>query len=253
MQEANYREGIARVRAEFKLQSADSLENLPNRSILSELQSTTITFICQRTDKRQLWNSPNLFTILPCLKLIQVPVASCCDYDADCTIARSAVQLPKIAEGTNFGMLIQGLYSIDGVSRRFIESTPDRFANSLKLGLTTKQIQFFLQDRYLYVGDDKIERVKLSAYFEEDIPQDLISYPAYCGGTLSVGCCPDSNQTQLLTGDMSACCPVNPYDALWKIPAKLVDPVIKEVANKLLNTYKRSQADNTSDMLDTTK
>lgn len=253
MEKATYREGVARVRAEFKLQSADTLENLPSRSILSELQSTTITYICQRTDKRQLWNSPNLFQILPCLQLIQVPVASCCDYDSDCTIARSAVRLPKIAEGTNFGMLIQGLYSIDGVSRRFIESTPDRFANSLKLGLKIKQIQFFLQDRYLFVGDDKIERVKLSAYFEEDIPQDLVSYPSYCGGTLSAGCCPSSDETQLLTGDMSACCPQNPYDIAWSIPAKLVDPVIKEVAAKLLNTYKRSAADNSNDLLDTSK
>jgi hypothetical protein len=145
-------------------------------------------------------------------------------------------------------MLIQGLYSIDGISRRFIESTPDRFANSLKLGLKTKQIHFFLQDGYLYVGDDKIERVKLSAYFEEDIPQDLISYPSYCGGTLSEGCCPSSDQTQLLAGDMSACCPKNPYDYFWAIPAKLVDPVIKEVAAKLLNTYKRSTEDHTQDM-----
>lgn len=253
MQKASYREAVARVRGEFKLTAADTLESIPNRMILSEIQATTITYLCQRTDKRQLWNSPNIFQVLPCLKLIQVPVASCCDYDSECTIARSQVQLPKIAEGTNFGMLIQGLYSIDGISRRFIESTPDRFANSLRLGLKTKQIHFFLQNKYLYVGDDKIERVKLSAYFEEDIPDSLISYPTYCGGTLSEGCCPDSNQTQLLTGDMSACCPINPYDIEWPAPAKLADPIIKEVANKLLNTYKRSVQDNSDDKLDTSK
>ncbi len=248
MESATCREAIAKVRNEFRLTGSDSLESLPNRAILSEILSTTITFLCQRTDKRQLWSSPNIFSIIPCLKLTQVPIASCCDYDSDCTIARTVVRIPKIAEGTNFGMLIQGLYSIDGISRRFIESTPDRYANSLRLGLKTKQIHFFLQDGYLFIGDDKIERVKLSAYFEEDIPQSLISYPDYCGGTLSEGCCPESNQTQLLTRDMSLCCPVSPYDQPWKIPAKLVDPVIKEVAMKLLNTYKRSTEDFTQDM-----
>lgn len=253
MEKASYREGISRVRGEFKLQSADTLENIPNRLILSELQSTTITYICQRTDKRMLWNSPNLFTVLPCLKLIQVPVANCCDYESDCTIARSAVKLPKIAEGTNFGMLIQGLYSIDGVSRKFIESTPERFANSLRLGLKTKQIQYFLQERYLYIGSDTIERVKLSAYFEEDLPESLVPLPDYCKGTLLSGCCPSSDQTQIKVGDMSACCPISPYDNEWKIPAKLVDPVIKEVANKLLNTYKRSQEDKQNDMKDDSK
>ena len=252
MQELSYREGISRVRGEFKMNTADSFINCPDRLILSELQSTTIVFITQRTDKRQLWNSPNIFSVLPCLKLIQVPIAECCDFESECTIARTVVRLPKIAEGTNFGMLIQGLYSIDGISRRFIESTPDRYRNSLQLGLKNKQIHFFIQDKYLYIGDDKIEKVKLSAYFEEDIPDSLIQYPTYCNQTLSKGCCPASDEVNSLN-DMSLCCPVNPYDLLWKIPSKLTDPVIKEVANKLLNTYKRSMADNTPDGNDTTK
>lgn len=253
MQQVTYRQAIARVRGEFKSNSQDTLIDLPDRLILSELQATTIVFITQRTDKRMLWSSPNLFTIIPCLNLKQVPLTECCDFGTSCTIARTAVQLPKIAEGTNFGMLIQGIYSIDGISRRFIESTPERYANSLKLQLTTKPIQYFIQNKYLYIGDDKIEKVKISAYFEEDLPEELISYPDYCNNPLASGCCPASTQTTSLGRDMSLCCPPNPYDGEWKIPSKLVDPVIKEVAAKLLNTYKRSIADTTNDSKNETR
>lgn len=259
MQQITYRQGISLVRGEFKMQTSDSYVNCPDRLILNELQNTTIVFITQRTDKRMLWSSPNIYTEISCLALEQVPLAECCDFVSDCTIARTLVQLPKIAEGTNFGMLIQGLYSIDGVSRRFIESTPDRYRNSLKLGLINKQIHFFIKDKYLYIGDENIEKVRLSAYFEEDIPESLIPYPSYCNtnssGTLVIGCCPQSTQSSTIPSgtDYSKCCPVNPYDLPWKIPSKLTDPVIKEVANKLLNTYKRSVDDKTPDGKDSTE
>lgn len=254
MQERSLRESIAKVRGEFKLLAADTFPHISDRFIASELLSTALAFTRQATDKRKLWNSPNIFTTIPCLKLIQVPLAECCGYTSDCTISRTVVQLPKIAEGTNFGMLIQGVYSIDTVSRRFIESTPDRYVNSLNLGLKSNQIHFWLQNKYLYIGDDKIERIKISAYFEEDISQDLISYPDYCTteAALSRGCCPASDQTSG-PGDMSKCCPVNPLDEMFRCPGYLIDPVTKEVANKLLATYKRSGQDDTNNLRDDTK
>ena len=249
MQKASNREIISKVRSQFKLQAADTYVNITDRLILSELQSTALKFIKQTTDKRKLWNSPNIFKVLPCLKLEQVPIGECCSYASDRTIAKSVVKLPRIAEGTNFGMLIQGLYSIDMVSRRFIESTPDRFVNSLRLGLPNHQIHFWLQEGYLYIGDDKIERVKLSAYFEEDIPESLIPYPNYCGVSLSLGCCTASNQTSSIN-DMNLCCPPNPYDELFACPGYMVDDVIVTVASKLLNTYKRSVNDSANNAKD---
>ena len=240
------------MRGEFKLNSADTYSSIPDRLILAELQATSILFIKQATDKRKLWQSANIFTVLPCVKMIQVPLAECCSFTSDCTIARSAIKLPKIAEGTNFGMLVQGLYSIDTVSRRFIESTPDRYVNSLGLGLKTNQIHWFIWEGYLYIGDTTIERIKISAYFEEDIPEDFISYPTYCGKQLSKGCCPASNETASV-GDRALCCPQNPYDAPWKVPSYMEDSIVKEVANKLLGTYKKSQEGIAMPGRDTTK
>jgi len=253
MQECTLREAVARVRGEFKLFSADTFPNISDRFIASELQSSAILFIKQVTDKRKLWNSPNIFTTISCLQLKQVPIAECCSYTSSCTVARTVVKLPKIAEGNNFGMLIQGLYSIDTISRKFIESTPDRYANSLHLGAKGNQVHFWIQDKYLYIGDDKIERVKLSAYFEEDMPESLISYPDYCGQTLTTGCCPSSDQTSVMGQDMSLCCPTNPLDEPFKAPGYLVDSICTTVAKKLLETYKRSEHDNTSNYRDETK
>lgn len=251
MEKASNRENIARVRGEFKLNSADTYVNLPDRLILSELQSTAMKFIRQQTDKRKLWNSPNIFQTLYCLKLKQVPLAECCGYRSDCTISRTLVKLPKILEGTNFGMLIQGVYSIDGISRIFIESDPRRYANSLSLGLKNPQIHYWIWDGYLYIGSDSISQVKISAYFEEDIPEDLIPYPNYCGTALSEGCCPASDQQGAY--DMTLCCPPNPYDSPSQVPGYLLDDVVKEVAFKLLQTYKRSQMDDTNNMKDETR
>lgn len=251
MQKASNREAISKVRGLFKLQSTDTYVNITDRLILSELQSTALKFIKQTTDKRKLWNSPNIFRVIPCLRLEQVPLSQCSNYVGNCTVAKSIVRLPKIAEGTNFGMLIQGIYSVDMVSRRFIESTPDRYVNSLGLGLKNNQIHFWIQEGFLYVGDDKIERIKVSAYFEEDIPEDLIPFPSYCGDNLSKGCCPAADQKSPY--DMNNCCPPNPYDEDFACPGYMVDDVISTVAQRLLATYKRSVANETVDAKDDTK
>ena len=252
MQKASNREAISKVRGLFKLQNTDTYSNITDRLILSELQSTALKFIKQTTDRRKLWNSPNIFKVIPCLLLEQVPLSECAPYVGKCTVAKSVVKLPKIAEGTNFGMLIQGIYSVDMVSRRFIESTPDRYVNSLQLGLKNSQIHFWIQEGYLYVGDDKIERVKISAYFEEDVPETLVPYPSYCGTSLGKGCCPASDQIATIN-DMKFCCPPNPYDEEFACPGYMVDDVINTVAQRLLNTYKRSAADQGTDGRDETK
>lgn len=241
MLERTVREGIMKVRGELKLLSSDTYANITDRMILSELESTSIKFIRQTTDRRKLWNSPNIFTLLPCILMKQVPLSECCNANINCTIARSVVRLPKIAEGNNFGMLIQGVYSIDTISRRFIESTPDRYVNSLNLGLKTNQIHFWLMDKYLYIGDQDIKQVRMSAYFEEDIPDDLISYPKYCGTELSVGCCSAGDEISI--NDMTKCCPPSPYLLEWKVPGYMVDDICKEVSTKLTNLYKRSNDD----------
>lgn len=266
MQTRSLREAISEVRGTYHLYNSDTYQNIPDRLIGSLLQNIALNFIKQATDKRKLWNSPNIFQIIKCLKMVRVPLSECCGYSHPCTIARSAVQLPRIAEGTHFGMLIQGVYSVefpnpDGTSRRFIESTPDRFANSLGMKMKPKIVHFWIQDKYLYVSDPEIEQIKISAYFEEDIPETLQPIPTNCGSTESirgVGCCPSStpkaeNDIFLnITNGESDCCPINPYDEEFRCPGYMYEDVIKEM-RIALEPYKKSQDDKTNDSMDMTK
>jgi hypothetical protein len=235
MEKRSLREVISETRIQFKMMSADTNVNISDRYIGSLLQSVALNFIKQATDKRKLWNSPNLFRPLACLKLKQVPLSDCCDYVNPCVITRTVKRLPKIAEGTHFGMLIQGVYSVDypnpnNKARRFIESTPDRYANTLGMKLKHQQIHFWLQDKYLYTSSPELQTIKILAYFEEDIPEDLL----YC------------------SGDKKPCCPINPYDEEFQCPGYMYNDVIKETANILSSTYGRSTGQKTDDKIDET-
>lgn len=261
MQSRSLREVISEVRGMYKLNNSDTYQNIPDRLIGSLLQNIALNYVKQATDKRKLWNSPNIFTSIPCLPMKQVPLSECCSYTHPCTIARSVVKLPKIAEGTHFGMLIRGVYSVDfpnpnATSRRFIESTPDRFANSLGMKLKTKQIHFWIQDRYLYVSESEIEQIKIYAYFEEDIPLYFQSYPDYCGETRAKGCCPTSTPTDesdiYYKDKIQNCCPPNPFDFEFKCPGYMYMDVLNAM-EKALEPYKHSMDDKSTDAMDTTK
>lgn len=216
------REPIARIRSEFKMHSSDT--HLSDRAIAAELRSTAVKFLLQSVNKRKYINGSNIFTVIPCVNLEPIPLSDCCDFESNVTVSRSIYKIPKIAESSNYGMLMQGVYSVDGVSRKFREAySIDRYVNALQLGLKGNDIWFWFQDGYLYVSDPLIEKVKLIAYFEEDIPDYFYS----C--------------------DCTEECPSNPLDEEFKCPAGLVDDVVITVGNKLLQTYKRSVADNNSD------
>ena len=127
------------------------------------------------------------------------------------------------------------------VSRRFLESDANRYANSLNLGLKTQHIHYWLQDKFLYLSDPNIKSIKIAAYFEEDIPDTLIGYPSYCYNEPQTSCCAIAEGKVLSDGinDMSLCCKSNPYDAEATIPGYMTDDVIMMVAKKLLDTMER--------------
>jgi len=233
------REIVGEFRGLFKLVNKDAEALLSDRFILSKLKNIALLFVKQRTDRRSLFNAPSIFEQIPCVPLISVPIAECCAYQSDCTIKRSKFRLPKIAQGSDFKLLIQGLWSIDTISRRFLESDPNRYTNSLSLGLHTDQVHYWILDRYLYLGTDSIEKVKISACFEEDIPQELIGFPNYCGNIGLVGCCPASSETTNIN-DMSLCCPPNPYDKEFPCPGYLYEDVLKALEKEFTETYGRA-------------
>lgn len=217
------RQEISNIRTIFKWVNQDV--RITDRFLASKLQTIGKKFIKQATDKRALWNSPNLFTPIPCLKMQQVPLSECCDYTSECTISRSILPIPRILEGTKFGMLIQGVRSVSIKGRKFIESSADRYANSLDLELKTNQIHFWIQYNvdgyYIYTSESNLEILTLVAYFEDDIPD-----------TLLYGC-----ETSV------PCCPTNPLDKEYKVPGYMSDDIQKELERQLLETFNRRKED----------
>lgn len=215
------RSAISSVRSAFKLISDDNI--ISDRFLASELKKTAYKLIKQNTDRRRLWASPNIFTALNCLEMTQVPLAECCNYTSNCTIARSKQKIPKIAEGI-YGLLVQGVFSLDK-KIKFKESTPTRYANILNLNLRQPDKFFWVYNGYLYITEPTVEMVTISAYFEEDVPVTL-----------------SACNTEL--------CPTNPLDEEFKVPGYLEKDVVDIVYQTITQTYKRSKQDITSDNKD---
>lgn len=225
---ATVRQMISRVRSLNKMLNSDN--TVTDRVVSTELRSKATFYIRRETDKRKLWNTATIFTNIPCVEMVQVPTADCCDYVSDQFVARSKFRLPKISDGI-YGLLIHGVFSVDS-SRRLKEITLSRYINLLKLGLPTNDIYYWIYDRYLFISSPKVEVASIWAYFEEDIPDNLL-YPN----------CPCTNQ------DKPNPC-MNPLDLEFKCPGYLEDVVVKDTLQVLLQTYYRIPVDQTSDNKD---
>lgn len=221
------RDSISKIRIFLKEVSADDI--ISDRAIARDLKNTAIAFIRQQTDKRKLFASPNIFTPLNCVPMMEVPLSECCAYTSECMVSRSVEKIPKLSEG-NYGVLVQGVWApaikLKKERYRYYPTTPDRYSNYLLLNLKKEQKFFWIMNDYLYVSDPNIEIISIVGYFEEDINPKLYS----C----------DSSETEQE-------CPDNPYDVEFRCPSFLIKDVEKETFRILMDTYMRSVADQTSD------
>jgi hypothetical protein len=123
---STYRKLISDVRAMHKLLSTDSM--ITDRAIMSEVKNNAFLLIKRETNLRKLWATDTVFTTIPCMELIDVPISECCDYVDPCSVARTKFKLPRITEG-NYQYLIQGVYSINimsGQGKKLKETTINR-------------------------------------------------------------------------------------------------------------------------------
>jgi hypothetical protein len=231
---ATLRKMVSDVRAMHKLLSTDSL--ITDRAIASEIKNNTLLLIKRETNLRKLWATSTLFTTIPCLELIEVPISECCDYVDPCTVARTKLKLPKIAEG-NYQYLIQGVYSINAMSgrgKKIKEITINRYVNLLKLPIIKKEEYYWIVDKYLYVSNPLMKAVRIAAYFEEDVPNELL-YPECCCG-------------ENLPPTEEWC--KNPLDKEFSCPGYLEKQVLELTSQKMLNTYFRLKEDFTNNNID---
>ena len=210
------RDVISRVRSTNKLINANDLIN--DRVIAAELKSRSIVLIKRETNLRRLWNTDTIFTTLPCIEMEEVPLSKCCDYISDRTISKSKLPLPRISEG-NYQYLINYITDLD--SSKSIKYMPiKRYINRLKLHLHTNEVYYWIQEDFLFITNPVVKSVKVSAFFEEDVPFAIL-YPKDCN----------------CNTDETPDCPSNPLDLEFKCPGYLETPTIDMTSKYLRETY----------------
>jgi hypothetical protein len=229
---ATLRKLVSDVRAMHKLLSTDNL--LTDRAIASEIRNNTIMLVKRETNLRRLWATDTLFTTIPCLEMMQVPISECCDYADPCTVSRSKFKLPRISEG-NYQYLIQGVWSINamgGKGTRYKEITINRYMNLLKLPIIKNESYYWIVNGYLYVSNPLLQKARIAAFFEDDLAK-VVEFPG-CAG---------------VTPNLTDYC-MNPLDKEYGLPGYLEKQVLELTSQKLLQTYFRVKQDLTSDGVD---
>lgn len=231
---ATLRKLVSDVRSMHKLLSTDSL--ITDRAIASEIRNNSILLIKRETNLRKLWATSTLFTTIPCLELIEVPISECCDYQDPCSVARTKFKLPRISEG-NYQYLIQGVYSINamgGTGTKLKEITVNRYINMIKLPVIKKEVYYWIMNDYLYVTNPMMKALRLSACFEQEVPNEIMYPEAGCGN-----CQPSTEELCM-----------NPLDKPFSLPGYLEKQMLELVSQKLLSTYFQLKTDITSDGVD---
>jgi len=224
---------VSDVRGMHKLLSTDSL--ITDRVIFSELKNNALLLIKRETNLRRLWATDTIFTTIPCLAMKSVPVSECCDYVDPCNVARSCHKIPGIAEGI-YQYVIQGVYSVNamgGKGKKLKEVTANRYANLLKLPFVKKEEYYWISNDYLYVSNPMVRAVRLVAYFEEEVPVDVLFPECDCGSNVS----------------LDELCK-NPLDKEFACPGYLEKQVLELTSQKLLSTYFRISTDVSNEGLD---
>jgi hypothetical protein len=231
---ATGRKLVSDVRGMLKMLSTDSL--ITDRVILSELKNVRSLLVKRETNLRKLWATDTLFTTIPCLEMVEVPISECCDYQDPCTVARTKLKLPKIAEG-NYQYVIQGVYSINalgGRGKKLKEITVNRYVNLLKLPIIKKEEYYWITNDYLYVNNPMLKSIRLVAFFEEDVPNEIMYPDSGCKGC-------EVNEDEYCK---------NPLDKDFAIPGYLEEPLLQMTSERLMSTYFKVKTDMTENGID---
>jgi hypothetical protein len=218
---ATLRKLVSDVRSVHKILSTDAL--ITDRAIASEIRNNSLLLIKRETNLRKLWSTDTLFTTIPCLEMVEVPISECCNYVDECTIARTKFKLPRISEG-NYQYVIQGVYSINamsGLGKKLKETTINRYINLLKLPVIKKEEYFWIANGYLYINNPMIKSIRFVALFEEDVDNEIM-YP-------ECGCGNQENSLEEICK--------NPLDKEFSLPGYLEKDVLDLTSKKLLQTY----------------
>jgi len=166
---------------------------------------------------------------------MEVPISECCEYSEECMIARSKYKIPRISEG-NYQYLIQGVYSINamgGKGKKLKEITINRYLNLLKLPIVKKEEYYWISNDYLYVTNPFLKAIRTAAFYEEDVPNEVMFSDCNCGTAYT---------------DEEYC--KNPLDRKFGLPGYLQKQILDLTSQRLLSTYFNIKTDQTTDGVD---
>jgi hypothetical protein len=152
---------ISRLRTENKWISEDA--RISDRFLYNLALSVSSVLIGREVNLRKLLSSDNLLTYVPCVELERVPLSDCCDIDIECTIRRSKERLPMLLEAKT-GYIIEGVWNILN-NKKLDYITTNSYINIARLADKPKATYYTIRDGYLYVFNEHIEKVNMSAAF----------------------------------------------------------------------------------------
>lgn len=166
------RKAISDIRKGMRENDADS--RMSNKYIYSLIKKHAPTIIRQRSDSFRILKQQSFYQTLKCVMVEEAPVIDpCCGVRSKCTVYRTRYKLPRMYEDS-YGAIIKNVWTLDGpLGFELQPITPDGWNrknnNPWGKGGANKDIYYFYSDGYLYFPMSTWKKVKVRAYFQEDV------------------------------------------------------------------------------------
>lgn len=184
------RKAISEIRKGLRENDADS--RMSNKFIYAVIKKNAAMLIRQRSDSFRILRQQSFYQWLKCVVVEEAPaIDPCCGIRSKCTVFRTRDRLPRMYEDS-YGAIIKNVMTIDGPGHgtELQPVTPDAWDRKRKNpwgknGASTDRYYFY-DDGYLYFPNTDWRRIKIRAYFQEDVSS--LNLCDNCADTPSTEC-----------------------------------------------------------------
>lgn len=196
--------------------SINSDTRLTNKYIYTLLKKYRDVLVKNVDSKFQLMKIDYIFQTWNCVELVEVSsIDECCNVKTECKIFRTKERTPSMVTAS-WGPIIKRVTPIDGFTdlmqikstdwNRKLEDTNFKY---------DKELYYFWQDGYIYFPNIQWKKIRIEAFFEEDIAiHNKCENPTV-----------DPCKTML--------------DNKFRIPKELLGPCVEMVQKEIYNFYER--------------
>jgi len=173
------------------LRALNTDQTISKEFILSKAWNIAKTLVKQESDNRRLFRMMELFTFVDCVELEPAPVTKCCDFYLPLTSFTRTKQPLSELYSTTYGVILRA-FTLNN-RKEFTFITPHEYQYTLHRTYKDKSKGYFwLQDSYLVIPDEFVDRINFSGMFLQPMEakklSSNISTPqptdGYCAGPL---------------------------------------------------------------------